>query len=194
LGFDEKETIELNRTIRVGVRILRLGGFLSEISMMKNLKGEQTSTPIMRKLLVNPEYEIYVAHQDPAVIENVRSAVDAPAYPLYLGNTECLAFVRKTSEIERVRLSKDQKQKQLYSCTVPLSKHAEAIVRTDIKKARQVLYPPRTYRTIHSYKWTKKGRDIESFIRLLMFTGCQVELKKGEVDAYDWSGEKICLF
>jgi hypothetical protein len=71
---------------------------------------------------------------------------------------------------------------------------ANAIVRTDSTRDGQVLYPPKIYRTVHSYKWTKRGRDIESFIRLLMFTGCKVELEKGKPEAFDYAGETVCLY
>lgn len=192
MGLDEKETIELNGQIKVGVKILGIQGFAKEISTFKNLKAPPTRTPVMRTFVVNPEYQFLIASDNSSIIKRLQSAVQAPTFPLYLGNTECLASVRKVSDIADVKPLRDNAK--LYSCVIPFPRGGEAVARTELRHEGGVFYPPHVYRTVHSFKWTEKGRDIESFIRLMMFTGCQVEMKKGRVDTYDWLGERVCLF
>jgi CRISPR-associated protein Cas5 subtype I-B len=193
IGLDEKATIELNHEIKTGLRILRIGGFAKEIALLKNLKTPPTMTPIMRRFVTTPEYQIFIASTDSSQIERSRSALEGPVYPFYLGNTECLAWIKEISQVMDVKPV--TRKIDLYDCVIPMPKGAKATVRTDSKESQaQVLYPPQTYRTVHSYKWTKRGRDIESFIRLLMFTGCKVELEKGRADAFDYSGEIVCLY
>lgn len=60
------------------------------------------TSPIKRQLILCPYYRIFVASDENRWIEAVFNGVVNPHRPLYLGNTESLAIVEHTGEIEEL--------------------------------------------------------------------------------------------
>lgn len=187
MGLDEKETIKLGNKLKAGVRILELKGFAREIVTTFNYKVRPPErTPIMREILVNPAYRIYLGSEDIDLLKLTIEALRKPKYPLYMGISEFLARVTKISKLQKF----DEVMEKRFNCIVPINGGYKVRIEPDVGKR---YLPPKICKTVYSYEVTKKGRNPKKFINLLMFIGYDVELEK-PIKAYKTEeNEVICL-
>jgi len=187
MGLDEKETIELGNKLKVGVRILELKGFAREIVTTFNYKEKPPIlTPIMREILVNPTYRVYLGSEDRELLKFVNEALIKPKYPLYMGISEFLARVVKISKLQKF----EEVREKCFSCIVPANGGYKVKIKPESGKK---YFPPKICKTVHSYGVTKKGRNPKKFTSLLMFFGYDVELEE-PIKAYKTEEDEIiCL-
>jgi CRISPR-associated protein Cas5t len=185
LGLDESDTISLSDKLLVGSKILHLKGYAKEITTAVNLKRDGGRTPVMRNLVVEPHYRIFVGSQDKGLILRLHDAIRAPIFSLYLGISECLASLANTSEVTNATLVKAK----LFKCTVPLSSNVE--YNTKVEEKGKTIFLPERARTVHSFVLLPNGRMPASYVNLLMFYNCAVELSKS-LTAYDFR-EPVCM-
>ncbi|MGB9659705.1 MAG: type I-E CRISPR-associated protein Cas5/CasD [Nitrososphaerales archaeon] len=187
LGLGEKEAIGLNDELSIGVEVLKIGGFASEITTALNLKsGSIERTPTLRNLLISPKYRLYVACKDKTLLDKLHKAVNEPAYPLYLGISECLAEVANISPPKKLRPVKETD----FQCLVP-SNGKEYNYKLTQPRLRVVL--PRVFKTVSSYIYTPKGRKPLNYIDLIMFYNCMLKFKE-PIKAFKFEGKNVCLF
>lgn len=187
LGYSEGDTINRLNNIRVGVKVLSVDGYAKDIVTAINQKQDGGRTPVMRTLLVKPLYRIFIGSEDERLIEYIREGLIAPNYPLYLGISDCLAYVKDISTVRRVN-AKDADQ---FSCIVPYDGRTYNYY---IKDNGKMIFTPEVVKTVHSFVLTRKGKKPSKYIELLMFYNCEVKLEKG-IKAYDdyEVGESICM-
>ncbi|WP_290596143.1 MULTISPECIES: CRISPR-associated protein Cas5 [unclassified Archaeoglobus] len=187
LGLDESETIKLGDKLKVGVKILEIKGFAREIVTTFNYKVKPPErTPIMREILVNPTYRVYLGSEDKDLLKSIIEALKKPKYSLYMGISEFLARVTKISKLQKF----DGVMEKRFGCIVPINGEYKVRVELDVGKS---YFPPKICKTVYSYEITKKGRNPKKFINLLMFLGYDVELEK-PIKAYKTEeNEVICL-
>lgn len=186
LGYNEADTINRLSSVYVGVNILSVNGYAKDIMMAINQKKADAGgrTPVMRTLLVKPLYRIFIGSEDERFIEEIREGLLAPTYPLYLGISDCLAYIKDISKVSRV----NAKNSNRFSCIVPYDGTPYSYYSKDNDK---IIFIPEIVKTVHSFDITKKGKKPRRYIDLLMFYNCEVELKKSII-AYD-VGESICM-
>lgn len=190
LGYDnEKQIIELNEKVLIGVKILSLKGFAREIVNIKNLKGGSIQfTPVYRNLIVKPTYRIFVSSEDKELIIKIYEALNAPKHPLYLGISEALAVIEKISSIDSLR----QSSSTIVDSIAPVIDE-ENLPLHKINKG-EIVIPARRYHTIKSFKLTKKGRMPQEYIDLIMFYGGYLEFKKAPINAFEIQNDRVPLF
>ena len=172
MGLNEKKTAELSSYLRVGVRILDIRGFSKEIIIAYNYKMKPPErTPIMREILVEPMYRIYLGSGDKDLLENIIKALMLPKYPLYMGISEFLARVTKISNLQQYH----KVMEKHFSCIIPANSRYKVKINPGIGKK---YFPPRKYKTVYSYEITKNGRKPKNFVNVLMFFGYEIELEK----------------
>jgi CRISPR-associated protein Cas5 subtype I-B len=184
LGLNERETIEIGEKTTVGCKINKIGGFSKEITTAYNFKEKPPQkTPIMREIIINPEYRIHVASEDRGLIKKIHKYLHTPRYPLYLGISEFLAYIKKVSEVQKYKKVQSRK----FDCIVP--KDGAYNIKVNLETEKKY-FPPKEFKTIHSYAFTRKGRVPVKFINLLMFFGYEIEFQK-EKTAYENENNEI---
>lgn len=187
LGYNEEDTITKLTNIYIGIKILSLNGYAKDIMTAINQKPEGGRTPVMRTLLVNPSYRIFIGAKDEKQIEYIREGALAPKYPLYLGISDCLAYIKNISSISNVNAISANN----FNCVIPMATN----IGYDyyIKDNNKMIFAPEIVKTVYSFVPTPKGKKPDRYIDLLMFHNCEVKLKKN-IRAYpDDVGEPICL-
>jgi CRISPR-associated Cas5-like protein len=186
LGYGEKEIIELNDELSVGVEVLKIKGFAREMTTAINLKfGIPERTPVLRNLIIGPRYRLYVACKK-VLLDKLHKAIHEPAYPLYLGISECLAEVDNITSPKKLRIIKETN----FQCVAPKNGKIYGY-KLIAPKVRVVV--PRVFKTVHSYTHTPKGRMPSKWIELIMFYNCELEFKE-PIDAFEFAGKKVCFF
>ena len=188
LGYDELQTMELTDKLRIGVKVLQIKGFIKEITTFFNYKSKPPeTTPIMRELIVNPKYKIYVASDDTTLLNQVREALEHPVYPIYLGISDLIGYITQIQDIEL-----SECKAKHFDCIIPLTDDINYVVRVK-ESVSGVMIPPKIFRVPKKFEIKGRGRSPKSLQNVLMFFGYQIELSK-ELDAYKTSkGEVIVL-
>lgn len=188
LGYGEKDTITKLTDIYIGIKVLSLNGYARDIMTAINQKPNGGRTPIMRTLLVNPSYRIFIGSKDEQLIEDIRKGILSPHYPLYLGISDCLAYINCISTIINVSATNTNE----FNCVIPITTNIG--YNYYIKNNNKMIFTPEIVKTIYSFVLTSKGKKPEKYIELLMFHNCKVKLEK-EIRAYyvDDVEEPICL-
>ena len=187
MGLDEKETIKLGNKLKVGVRILELKGFAREIITTFNYKVKPPErTPIMREILVNPVYRIYLGSEDIDLLKLIVEALRKPKYPLYMGISEFLARVTKISKLQKF----DGVMEKHFKCIIPLNGNFKVKIEPEVGEGYIF---PKICKTVYSYEITEKGRNPKKFVNLLMSLGYDIELQE-PIKAYKTEeNEVVCL-
>ena len=185
LGYSEEEVIDNLKDVYVGIKISSINGYAKEIVTMINQKSNGGRTPVMRTMLVKPMYRIAVGSTDEVLVRSIRDSLMNPVYPLYLGVSDCLAYIREVSDVIRT----DQAYAKRISCIVP---YDGRMYRTYVKDHSKMIFGPEIVRTVRSFTLTKKGKSPYEYINLLMFYNCEVEFDE-HIVAYRIAGEPICM-
>ena len=74
--------------------------------MSNQKENKYIGFPRARKFIVNPRYRIYVAGNDIALINNLRTGISFPQYTPYLGISDCLAYIRYISKLTDIKETK----------------------------------------------------------------------------------------
>jgi len=185
MGLNESDTISLSDKLLVGSKILSLKGYAKEITTAINQKRGGGRTPVMRNLVVDPRYRIFIGSKEKELISQLRNAIRTPFFSLYLGISECLADVANISEVTNAHLVETKK----FKCTVSLP--TDGGYETKVDEKGKTIFLPERVRTVHSFTLSPKGRMPAAYVNLLMFYNCAVEFKKN-VAAYDFR-EPICM-
>lgn len=184
-GLSESETISISEKLFVGLKVLSLKGHAKEITTSINQKPDGGRTPVMRNFVVDPYYQIFVGSQENELILKLHGAIKNPLFPLYLGISECLADITNISEILSIKMVKAKR----FRCTLPLSAGIE--YNTKIDEKGKIMFLPERARTVHSFVFSDRGRIPVSYVNLLMFYNCAVELNK-DYAAFNFH-EPICM-
>ncbi|MEM2857094.1 MAG: CRISPR-associated protein Cas5 [Candidatus Nitrosocaldus sp.] len=185
LGYNEEDTITKLTKLYIGIKICSLKGYAKDIMTAINQKTDGGRTPVMRTLLVNPLYRIFIGSEDKKWIEDIREGALAPKYPLYLGISDCLAYINDISTIKNVNAISTNN----FNCVIPIASDIE--YKYYIKDNNKMIFAPEIVKTVYSFVLTSNGKKPERYIDLLMFHNCEVKLEK-DIRAYD-VGEPICL-
>ena len=190
MGLDEKETIEFTKKIRAGIKIRKIAGFMKELTTFYNLKSkkEPTKTPILREVIVKPEYTIYIGSEDDDLVDQIISALKAPEHPLYLGISDYIAQHDSITEVEFSEIENDS-----FECVIPYSKDIKYIPENINLKPGAFYIAPKVYRTVLEYKYSPKGRIPVRFIDLIMFYGYTLKLSKAMRAFKTSKGEVVYL-
>ena len=184
-GFDQEKTEELTSKIKVGCKTLHLKGFLKDLALMENQR-RMTNMPRRRKFLVGPKFRIFVGSEDKSILETIRKAIFMPVYTPYLGISDCIAYFRKVSEIDKTEKEKIKSTDSV----VMVDSNTEYW--TKIKDPNQITVFTETITSPTSFEITDNGRKPKEFKRFLMSVNCNLIFRK-KIDGYNIDGENVCL-
>jgi len=137
LGLSRERVNDLNGKLEIGVSIKRIDGWRKETVNIHNLKdwskdkneikkykfeflNQNMVSPTFRKSIVNPKYEIAVFTEDKSLLNEINESLKKPAYPLYLGISEYLAWISYISDIfECEKKIADDDQDKIFDCFIP---------------------------------------------------------------------------
>lgn len=185
MGLNESDTISLSNKLYVGSKILSMKGYAKEITTAINQKSGGGRTPVMRSLVVNPSYRLYVGSEEKELIQQLHNAIRSPVFPLYLGISECLANTTNIEKARNIALT----ESKVFRCTIESPTDISYTTKVDAKG--KIIFFPELVRTVRTFTLSPKGRMPLSYVNLLMFYNCSVELKRS-IGAYDF-GEPICM-
>ena len=187
-GYTESETEELRNKIKVGCVIRHLNGFLRDLTITDNQKGKThlVKMPRMRRFLVGPKYRIYVGSEDKQFLTQVQGFVKKPQHSLYLGISDCLAYVRDISKISQVKTGKFKKTSSVFMI------ESDNKYSTTLKEENQITVSPQIIKSPTSYVITETGRRPENFEMFLMAVNCTISFSKPVV-GIQLNGENVCL-
>lgn len=183
-GYSEEETITKLTDVYVGVKILSIDGYARDITTAINQKPDGGRTPVMRTMLVRPLYRIFIGSGDERLIEYAREALLEPRYPLYLGISDCLSYIKCVSKVMSINAINADR----FNCVIPYDGGGYNYYS---KGDGKMIFTPEIVKTVHSFILTRKGRKPNKYIKLLMFHNCEVKLEKNII-AYN-VGEPICM-
>lgn len=213
-GFSESECEDkLNNNILVGCNILTIRGYLKDISLMSNQKeNKYIGFPRARKFIVNPRYRIYVAGNDIALIDNLRTGISFPKYTPYLGISDCLAYIRYISKLTDIKETKlketdsivclgerrilnenDLKENQTPNKNSLNNDFVIPQFHTTIKNEESLTVNPELITVPRSYIITETdGRKPNSVEGLLVFSNCTISFKK-PINGYIIDNQNVSL-
>ena len=187
-GYTESETEELGNKIKIGCVIRHLNGFLKDLTITENqkYKTQIVKMPRMRRFLVGPKYRIYVGSEDKQFLTQVQGFVKKPQHSLYLGISDCLAYIRGVSKISKVKTSKFKKTSSVVMI------ESDNKYSTTLKEENQITVSPQIIKSPTSYVITEMGRRPENFATFLMAVNCTLSFRK-PIDGIELNGENVCL-
>jgi len=108
LGLAPPDLEPLYDQVQVGVVLRSWGGLARDLWGYTKLKrgDKPEAAVVVRELIYEPQYIVYVASNDPGFLGNLQPALRDPVYPLRFGRGEDLALIR--GEPERITLKVPQ--------------------------------------------------------------------------------------
>ncbi|MDF0681935.1 MAG: CRISPR-associated protein Cas5 [Candidatus Nitrosocosmicus sp.] len=189
MGLDEKDTESiLGAKIKIGCVVLRLRGYLKETVKMVNQKSNSySSIPRTRKFLIDPLYRIFVGSEDKDIIETIYNSVSFPQFTLYLGISDCLAYVRNISRISDYEKLEFNNTESMICLTEDNLQY-----NTKINKPNALTIYPEVIVSPTSYDVTDMGRTPVNNKKFLTSLNCSVHFE-APLTGYRIEDKNICL-
>ena len=189
-GYTESETENLRSKIKIGCVIRHLNGFLKDLTIADNqrVRGQSrlVKTPRMRRFLVGPKYRIYVVCESKRFLTKVQGFVKKPQHSLYLGISDCLAYIRYISKISQTRTARFTTTNSVVMIS-PGTRYWSTL-----RDPNKIIVNTEMIKSPTSYEITETGRRPENFETFLMAVNCTLTFKK-EIDGIKFNGENVCL-